>query len=184
MEDRSVAVRLPGGAAVRGVLLLAFVSIAGATLWGCHARRPVAPGLRYVRIETLLSLHPSWQQVDMIRREAEQFAASQPPPDGIVLELPGLPSNFTPPQKVPPNLVDERRKRLRDEAARYVDIYSEQLSSRNDAIYAQEAKTARVNTEATYQRELAARRNSLQEAANARAGALIAAKERLQYRIV
>jgi hypothetical protein len=144
----------------------------------------VAANLRSVRIEALLPLHPAWQQMLLLRQEAEQFSSSQPRPDGIVLALHGLPSNFSVPQKVPASLVAERRRRLEDEAARYVASYSAQLTARNDARYRQEADAARATLEAVYQREFAALRKTLQDKADSRASILLAEKVRIQFRLV
>jgi hypothetical protein len=176
--------RIPGGAATHNALCLAWFGLSLSFWAGCRGRPAAAVPLRTVRLEALLPLHPAWRQALLLQREAQQFRESRPRPDGIVLELPGLPSNFASPQKVPQSLIDERRNRLKQEAARYVDSFAEQLAARNNAIYDQEARAGRADLEATYQRQLAARRKVLQDEADRRAAMLLVARERLQYRLI
>jgi hypothetical protein len=173
-----------GGAVVRGALLLALIGICFVALGGCQQPKPNAMRLGYVRIEALLPLHPLWKQVEIQQQQAMRLAAMQPRPDGIELTLPGLPSNFAPPQKVPPSLMSERQHRLQEEAARYVDSYSEQLTARNNAIFQQEAKTERATMEATYAHQLDARKRELQAIADAKAKVLLAEREKRLFRLV
>jgi len=137
-----------GGAAARGALLLALLSI-GVAAGGCRrASAPSAPRV-FVRLEALLPLHPTWAQVTSLQRMAQTGQSAQAQAAGLRLATSPLPPTFPAPIAIPANLAQERRQRIAEDARRRIAGLTQELRRRNEERVRREERAA--------QRQLAAR---------------------------
>ncbi len=164
--------------------LLALFTLTCAFATGCHKQQPARPEKHFVRFEALLTLHPAWAQVVSLDRDVAALAAPQPTPAGITLNLPPLPHNFTPPESLPINLVQQRERRLQEDAERYVTHYRNLLQARNRQIYARYEQAQRVATNNEYRRELAAEEARIRQEQTAKAQSMQQQIDALGFREV
>ncbi|MCS6777436.1 MAG: hypothetical protein RMJ43_09265 [Chloroherpetonaceae bacterium] len=118
---------------MRSVLAMLAIGVVGLQPAGCRKTQPPAP--RYaVRMQDLLPLHPLWARSVILQESpAEQEnRASQRLPGHVFYPLP---PPFPEPGPLPPDLTQERQRRLETDARRYVQQLEEFLRQRaNDAL--------------------------------------------------
>ena len=172
------------GAARNGLLFTLCLCLISMTSVGCRPPAPAPVKRRYVQLQSLLPLHPAWRQLMMLREESTRFGAVQMRPDRVSLDLPALPSNFNPPQSVPPNRVNERQQRLAEEAIRRVARDAAQISATNEAKFRLEARAARAEMNADYKRKLGDRIAAIRQERETEAAALQKRINQLGFRVV
>ncbi len=126
------------------------LALIGIIAWVAGCRSAPAPGGKYyVRLDALLPLHPGWAQV--VSLQSVSGVVQTAPAQATALHLPTspLPAAFPAPVAVPPNLEQERRQRIVEDARRRLAALAEELRRRN-------AERSQAE-ERLGQRELAAR---------------------------
>ncbi len=148
---------------------------------GCRrpAALPAAP--RFVRIETLLPLHPAWAGALAFDKIA---AVSVPAKGAVVSRAAPLPAPFAFMQTTPKNLSDERQKRIRDDAEQYLNQLGLFLIADNAQRLVRETRVRQKQADAQYRRELETKVTELAAAAAKKRAALNAQIERLGYTAV
>src|SRR5437762_2713192 len=110
-----------GGEAARFARLLAFFTIGSVVIAGCRSTGGPLPAPRYyVRLDSLLTLHPAWSQVTALDQQTAQFSSAQQQAATLRYATAPLPQPFAPPETVPANLAKEREKRVKEDARRYI----------------------------------------------------------------
>jgi hypothetical protein len=104
----------------------------------------------------LLPEHPEWQQVIALDRQQAAVVSGPPPPAGVVLAFAPMPTNFVPPQRIPPSLARERERRLAENNARYVARFRRRLDIRNEEVFARYVKEQSAALDTDYVRILSA----------------------------
>ena len=166
-----------GGAGSRKALCLALICFAGLQA-GCRRPAALPPAPRYVRIETLLPLHPAWAQTQALERIAAGMTA---PPGEITGASAPLPAPFPFAQATRKNLADERQKRIRDDAEQALNTLAASLFAGNAQRLARETLARQRQTDAQYRRELAAKVAELAAAAAKKRAELNSQITRLGY---
>lgn len=143
-----------GVRAVSRARLLAPIAILFYIGTGCLSqRKSAAPEMPcFVRLEPLLSLHPAWKQVARNDALAARVnALSRPEVSSVVFPQPPPVTYST---DIPPQQIESRQKRQREDAERYVRQLKEFLLARNkeqvvrDVQTFQRAERARLTREA------------------------------------
>src|ERR1051325_6870509 len=93
---------------------LAFFTLCCIALTGCGPTQepPPAPR-RYVRLDTLLTLHPAWSQVTALDQAEAQLSTAQQQTTALRYETSPLPPLLTPPDTLPTNLAKQREDRIK-----------------------------------------------------------------------
>lgn len=171
---------LLGGAGSRKARCLALICLM-AMLAGCRrpAVLPAAP--RYVRIETLLPLHPAWAQTQAL----ERITAGLSPANRVITDasLP-LPTPYPFQSTTPKNLADERKKRIKDDSEQYLNQLATFLFADNAQRWNRETRARQRQADAQYRRELAAKVTALAGLAAVKRAGLNAQINRLGYTAV
>lgn len=149
--------RTQGGVMARWALLLALLNIWAFTA-GCRNSVGPATPRRYVRLEALLPLHPSWSQVAALERDGAPARSQGESLPALQLESLPMPAAIAAADKLPANrekarearlAADERRReRIAQDAQRRVGKITEELDRRNQDILRRQAKEARKEYEA------------------------------------
>jgi hypothetical protein len=105
-------------------------SISG-LLAGCRSK-PAPGGKYFVRLDTLLPLHPAWAQVTSLTQMSQALQAA--PAQAATLRLPvsPLPASFPAPETVPRNLEQERLQRIASDVQRRIAALTQDLRRRNE----------------------------------------------------
>lgn len=156
-----------GGAAARGALLLVLLSI-GVVSGGCRRTARTAQTRAFVRLDTLLPLHPTWAQVTSLQRVTQRARSARTQIAGLRLALSPLPPAFPAPKALPGNLAQERRQRIAEDARRRIAGLTQELRRRNEERIRREERAARRQLEA----RLAAAKAALEAALPARLEAI------------
>lgn len=156
-----------GGAAARGALLLVLLSI-GVVSGGCRRTARTAQTRVFVRLDTLLPLHPTWAQVASLQRITQRARSARTQIAGLRLALSPLPLAFPAPKALPGNLAQERRQRIAEDARRRIAGLTQELRRRNEERIRREERAARRQLEA----RLAAAKAALEAALPARLEAI------------
>ena len=147
-------------------------------LAGCRRPAVLPPAPRYVRWEALLPLHPAWTQTQSLERIAGSLA---PVNEAIKGGSSALPSPFPFVQTTPKNLAEERRRRIKDDADKYLEQLALFLIADNAQRLDRETRARKRQADAQYRRELEGREAQLKAEAAKRTSALNAKINRLGY---
>lgn len=163
--------------------------LALASLWvacvlvGCSPGPLVLLPKRYVRMESLLPLHPAWAQVVSLDRIARQIR-SAPPPAFPFTPLPPAPQTFAPPPAEPPGLAAQRQERIRADALRYERQLERALTDSDRLLFNRQERTERKQVQQQLAQERAKRLAGLQTEALHQTRDIARQITRLQFRIV
>ena len=125
-----------------------------ALLSGCRRPAILPPAPRFVRIESLLPLHPAWAQAQALERIT---AALTPANHALVGASLPLPSPYPFMQTTPKNLAAERQKRIKDDAELYLNQLGAFLIADNAQRLTREVRARQRQADAQYRRELEAK---------------------------
>src|SRR5690349_13015517 len=103
--------RARGRAAVSETRLCAFFLILCVVMTGCRSNQEPSPRpRRFVRLDSLLTLHPAWNQVSALDQEAAQFSSVTLQAAALHYTPAPMPPPFVPPDTLPANLAKDREK--------------------------------------------------------------------------
>lgn len=173
-----------GGAVTWNASLLALLATMSCVLPGCRNAAPLQAPRQYVRLESLLPLHPAWPQVQALDAAQARFPAAQAQASTLKYPLNPLPAVFTPPVTIPPSLAGERDKRVQEDALHYVQQTEQALSAKNIDIVKRLERHELRQTEALYSHALADRELQLSAANEAEANQLESRINTLGFRQV
>lgn len=173
------------GEVARGARRLALVSLWGvmSLFVGCRPAPLLLTPKRYVRMESLLPLHPAWAQVLSLDRIARQMRVAAPPAFSFT-PLPPAPQAFAPPPAEPPGLAAQRQERIRADALRYERQLEQALTDSDRLLFNRQERTERKRVQQQMAQERAKRLDVLQTEALHQTRDISRQITRLQFRIV
>lgn len=135
------------------VLSVFFAGLVGGA--GCsRPPLPIAPH-RYVRLDALLPLHPSWEQIRSMDHEIARLKTAPNQAGAMRFEpFPALPV-FVPRVAAPANRAAERASQIEQDAARYLASLRKSLASANQSILSLERRREQRRVEAAVAESLA-----------------------------
>lgn len=159
---------------VRVLALALLVPVGGA---GCSHPPLLAAPHRYVRVDALLPLHPSWDQIRALDRELARLKTAPAQSGAFQYEpYPALPV-FTPRISSPTNLAVERAQQVKEDAKRYVASVTNTVRNSNRSILAIERRREQRRIDAAVAARVA---DATQEMRNVNAVRMFAIAERLR----
>ena len=150
-----------GEGAARNALRLAILIISATLFQGCKKPEIDSTNHYSVRVDTLLMVHPAWNQVVTLDRTINQFANRVPLREVIATPLPPMPPNLSAPPLLPPTVAQERQQRTRDYEAQYLQQLAETLRLQDKIYLTRMARRLEKEAESQYQKELAERNASI-----------------------
>lgn len=170
----SPSVRRADAHYLRFVALPLLVIIGGA---GCsHPSLPVAPH-RYVRLDALLPLHPSWSQIQSMDRELARLKTAPQQAGPLRYEPHAAVPIFVPRATTPANMAKERAAQIDLDAKRYLESLRGSLASVNRSVLAVERRREQRRVDAAVAVRLADEAKRLQGIIDVK---LFAIRERLK----
>jgi hypothetical protein len=153
----TVLISVRGEGAARGAQLLALLVIGVSVGTGCRRPEIIDSGPHAVRVESLLTLHPAWEQIVSLDRTISQFT-TPPPLSGMAApDLPPMPTLLPPLPAVPPTAPQQRQQRTLDYETQYLQQLAQTLRLQDETYLTRLAKRLTQESEAQYQKELAGR---------------------------
>ena len=132
--------------------------------WGAGCSRPptlIAPH-RYVRLDALLPLHPSWAQIQALDREVARLKTAPAQAGSFDYEpYPALPV-FVPRVSTSANAGAERAAQVDREAKRYIDSLSKSLDAVNQSLLGVERRREQRRVDAAVAARIADLKKQLQ----------------------
>jgi hypothetical protein len=136
-----------------------------ALLGGAGCSRPVLPAAphRYVRLDALLPLHPSWEQIRALEREVARLKTASVQAGSFQYEPHLALSTFTPRLSPPANMAVERAAQVDRDARRYVDSLRKSLTDANRSIISIERRREQRRVDADVAARLAEAARALKD---------------------
>ncbi len=141
---------------------------------------PVAPH-RYVRLDALLALHPSWAQVQSLDKELARLKTAPQQAGALVYEPHAAEPLFTPRISAPANLAKERAAQIELDARRYLESFRRSIASVNQSVLAGERRREQRRADAAVATRLAEEAKRLQAVNDVK---LFAIRHRIQSLIL
>lgn len=143
--------------------LLAIICLTVFVATGCSHPPQMPAARRYVRMDALLSLHPSWTQVTSLDQELQRLHAAPAQVGALHYDPLPSPPNFTPGEISSKNLAAERDKQVTRDTARYFDSLSKSQDAQNQSIMALMARREKKRVDTEVAQRLAEEERSLRD---------------------
>ncbi len=164
-----------GRAQFRRVLALPLLAIIGGA--GCSHPPLLAPPHRFVRLDALLPIHPSWEQVRCLDRELARLKTAPEQAGAFRYEPHAAVPIFTPRSVAPANIAKERADQIERDAKRYIDSLTRSLAGANQSAIIVERRREQRRVDAAVAARLAEEARLLQSVIEVK---LFAIRERLK----
>ena len=150
-----------GEGAARGAPLLALLVIGVSVGSGCKKPEIIDTGPHSVRVESLLTLHPAWEQVVSLDRAVAQFTTRPALSGAVAPDLPPMPAPLPPLPAVPPTAPQQRQQRTHDYENQYLQQLARTLLMQDETYLTRLEKRLTQESDTQYQKELAERKASI-----------------------